>query len=259
MRQLSDTCGIYQLAEHHLEAVQALAGAPAIAATTRLPHPYPPDGARTFFATVVRERAAGSAYVFAIEDRKRVVGVIGLHGVTATIAELDFWIGVPHQRRGYASFAVRTVLPFAFQNLRLRSLRADVLATNEPSLRVLAKNGFVATGERAHDHASWPANVPLRRHELTAAAWREHCDGPALAALHPALRAILAAELAAGNAVKETGRGWPDADSVFVRLLHPFRALPSPLPDGVVHNVLNDPHWWAADLTTAKPRHTLAY
>ena len=28
---------------------------------------------------------------------------------------------------------------------------------------------------------------------------------------------------------------------------------------GVVHNVLNDPHWWKADLTTSKPRHTLAY
>lgn len=259
MRPLAETCGIYPLAEHHLATLQELASAPVLAATTRLPHPYPPDGARTFFQAMQQERAAGTAFVFAIEDEKRLVGLVGLHQRTASSAELGFWVGVPHQRRGYATFAVQNVLPYAFGNLRLQSVWADVLTSNEPSRRVLAKFGFVATGERAHTHAAWPAGVPLRRLEVTATAWHEHRDAPALAALHPALRALLAAELAAGNEVKETGRGWPDADSVFVRLRHGFRAMPATLPDGVVHLVLNDPHWWTAELSTQQPRHLLVF
>ena len=45
-------------------------------------------------------------------------------------------------------------------------------------------------GERAHGEARWPAGVPLRLHSLTAAQWREHRDAPAVAKLHPALRAV---------------------------------------------------------------------
>ena len=76
-----------------------------------------------------------------------------------------------------------------------------------------------------------------------------------MALLHPALRAILDAELAAGNEVAETGGGWPDPDSVFVRLRDPFRTKPSPLPPNVVYTEPNDPHWWKADYgTVSSPR-----
>jgi hypothetical protein len=64
--------------------------------------------------------------------------------------------------------------------------------------------------------------------------------------------------LAAGNEVIESGGGWPDADSVFVRLRDPFRTTPSPLPDGVVYTEPNDPHWWKADYSSRSPRHILA-
>jgi len=61
-----------------------------------------------------------------------------------------------------------------------------------------------------------------------------------------------------GNEVAETGGGWPDADSVFVRLRDPFRTKPLPLPAGIVYTEPNDPHWWKADYTSSAPRHTLA-
>jgi hypothetical protein len=59
MRSSSETCGIHQLAEHHLDAVQELASAPAIAATTRVPHPYPPADVllRRFALTAAAWRA----------------------------------------------------------------------------------------------------------------------------------------------------------------------------------------------------------
>jgi hypothetical protein len=70
---------------------------------------------------------------------------------------------------------------------------------------------------------------------------------------------MLAAEHAgaAGNSVGETGAGWPDTDSIFVRLREPFRTKPS-LPDGVSYTEPNDPHWWKADYSSKSPRHVLA-
>jgi RimJ/RimL family protein N-acetyltransferase len=160
------------LAERHVAAVQRLASYPAIAATTRVPHPYPPDGAAAFVAFAAAQRAAGAMHVFAVENGGELVGTIGLMQCTEHDAELGFWIGVPFQRRGHAAGAVRAVLPFAFDELRLALLWAEVLTTNEPSLRVLARAGFTAGGERAHGESRWPAHVPLRRFELAASRWR---------------------------------------------------------------------------------------
>lgn len=259
MRPLAETCGIYPLARHHLPRLQEFASDPAVAATTRVPHPFPPDGAERFFERVEAMKADGSGRVFAIEDRGELVGVVGLHGIANGAAELGFWVGRPHWGRGYATFGVTWVLPFAFQNLQLSSVWARVLANNTPSLRVVEKCGFVRGARLAHGEARWPADVPLVHHELAPAQWRAHRDAPALAALHPTLRAVLDAELAAGNAIRDTGRGWPDADSVIVTMQHPFRALPSPLPAGLAYGEPNDPHWWRAEVRLAAPRQILVW
>jgi ribosomal-protein-alanine N-acetyltransferase len=161
-----------ELAERHVEALQRLAADAAIAATTRVPHPYPPDGAATFVAFATAQRAAGAMHVFAVEHGGELVGTIGLLHCTEHDAELGFWIGVPFQRRGFAAAAVRAVLPIAFDRLRLALLWAEVLATNAPSLRVLARAGFAVTGERAHGESRWPDDVALRRLELAASRWR---------------------------------------------------------------------------------------
>ena len=120
-------------------------------------------------------------------------------------------------------------------------------------LHVLARLGFherpPAPGDAATRQAEW---------EITRAQWRDARSQSALAVLHPALRTILEAELAAGNEVAETSLGWPDPDSVFVRLCEAFRSRPVPLPEGVEYQELNDPHWWKAEYRASKPRHVLA-
>ena len=42
------TAGIHMLAPEHAQGLQILAANPAVAAMTRIPHPYPPDAARQF-------------------------------------------------------------------------------------------------------------------------------------------------------------------------------------------------------------------
>ena len=259
MSSLAATTGIYQLAERHLSAVQQLASSPAVAASTRVPHPYPADGARRFFERMQAERAAGTGHAFAIEHRGEVVGVCGLHQIAGGSAEAGYWLGEAFWGRGLATFALQTLLSFAFDNLRLHEVWAEVREDHAASRRVLEKCGFVPGASRAHGEARWPAHVPLVRYALARRRWLEHRAAPALQALHEALRALVAAELRAGNEIRETSRDWPEPGSVFVRLREPFRALPDPLPAGVAYGEPGDPHWWHAELTTQGPRHFVVW
>jgi hypothetical protein len=89
---------------------------------------------------------------------------------------------------------------------------------------------------------------------------REHA-GDALSRVpldyHPALRALLEAELAAGNAISEVGRDFPLRGSVCVQLRGRFRAKPATWPAGVQHIPVNDPHWWMDELRAGDPPHLL--
>ena len=144
------------------------------------------------------------------------------------------------------------ILDFAFRNLQTPRVHAFAPLGDAAAERTLATFGF---GPAPAEAASRPDAVHVA---LARADWIAHRDRPALARLHPALRAILDAELAAGNEVAETGGGWPDDDSIFVRLRDPFRTTSSPLPAGVTYTEPNDPHWWRADYSSQSPRHILA-
>jgi hypothetical protein len=75
----------------------------------------------------------------------------------------------------------------------------------------------------------------------------EEIDQAALAALCPELRAILDAELAAGNTIAEASRGAGKPNAVYVALRRPFLTQQPSSPPGVVYREINDPHWWKAE------------
>jgi hypothetical protein len=75
----------------------------------------------------------------------------------------------------------------------------------------------------------------------------------------PELKLLLDAELRAGNTVVETSTGWPKPQSILVMLAEPFKAPPTlKLPNGIVYNDVNDPHWWKADYFHEASGHALA-
>lgn len=257
---MSQTAGVYLLHPGHAPAIQALVADPAIAAYTRIPHPYPENGAAEFIASQIAEREAGRSFGFAIEDRGELVGVCGLEDVgRADARELGFWVGRPHWGRGYASLAVRMLLQFAFRNLGLAEVSAHAFESNVASRRVLEKNGFrLVRLERGEGLAPKRPAEPLCVYAITAPRWQAELDAPVLGRLHPGLRALLQAELAAGNEIAESGAGWPEPDSLFVRLKHPFRVAPAGLPAGIRYARIDDPHWWEAEYSSESPRHILA-
>lgn len=240
------TAGVYMLARDHTDALQQLASDPVLARLLRIDHPAVAGAAATAIARLDAERLAGTSFWNAIVDRKELVGVSSLLDPYGDDAMIQIWIAPHARRRGYGGLAGRLGLDFAFRNLQRRHVAVDADAADPAQRYLLAKFGFAAD-------PTTPGRFRLTRESRVA-----HRDGPALARLHPALRAILDAEIAAGNEVAETGGGWPDADSVFVQLRYPFRTKPDPLPPGVVYTEPNDPHWWRADYSSVSPRHILA-
>jgi RimJ/RimL family protein N-acetyltransferase len=167
------TAGINLLSLEHAEAIQRLAADPAIAATTRMPHPYPENGARNFITRQLQEREQGLSYVFVIQDHDQIVGACGLDGIENREArELGFWVGKPFWGRGYATFGVKMVLEFAFRELRLERIPAYALESNAASRRVLEKSGFRFLELRPHqDPLLKRPDELLASYEITRSAW----------------------------------------------------------------------------------------
>jgi RimJ/RimL family protein N-acetyltransferase len=238
------TTAAYLLGPEHAAQLQRLLGDAPGESDPRVVELAREGAVAAFIERAVKERLEGLTYSLAILDRGAPVGVALVREVAGPAgAIVDCWVAPPLRRRGLGGFGIAKALELAFQNLQLPRVRAR--ASEEPAVRrVLERAGFAPGGD---DEL-----------ELTRERWLERRDAPALARLHPALKSLLQAELDAGNEVLETGGGWPDADSVFVRVKYPFRARPAALPGGVDYQEPNDPHWWRADYSTRGPRHILA-
>ena len=128
----------------HAPAFQVLAADPRIAATTLVPHPYPPDGAVEHAHRVAEARQRREAFSFAVLRDSDVVGSCSLLHLdwAAREGEIGYWIGVPYWGRGYATAAVRLVSGYGFEALGLRRIVAEVLAVNRASARVLEAAGY---------------------------------------------------------------------------------------------------------------------
>lgn len=116
----------------------------------RLPSPYTMDEAWKWITATSRLARQGRAYNFGIEDgqSREIVGMIGLRNINRhdRNAEIGYWVGKSFQRRGYAGEALRLVLKFAFNELRLVRAYAVVHQQNIGSIRLLEKIGFVREG-----------------------------------------------------------------------------------------------------------------
>ncbi len=160
----------------HAERIQALASHPEIVATTRLPDPYPADGALEFLRYVMPRHAEGSEYAFAvIDERVGLVGTCGLHHVVRERgeAELGFWVGRPYWGRGFASAAARLGVALAFGALGFDRLVAHALSDNVASRRVLERAGFTLDRYDTHRLPKWPVERELALYQLTRAGWRK--------------------------------------------------------------------------------------
>lgn len=140
----------------HAEQVQILAADPAIAASTTLPSPYPPNGARVFIEETLELRAKKERFIFAIMVESKLVGVCGLSECTASSANVGYWIGKPYWGRGYATRAGEKLVAYAFSQRGFSQLHSNCLLDNRASYRVLEKIGFHLTSVEPSTIEKWP-------------------------------------------------------------------------------------------------------
>ena len=125
-----------------IPAIQRLAAAEEIAKNTFVPHPYPPDGAENFVEQAREGWRQDEAYVFAIIEKAsdEFAGCMGLHPVPEHHrAEVGYWIGLPFWGRGLATAALRLIIQFGFETLRLNRIAAGHFPQNPASGRVMQK------------------------------------------------------------------------------------------------------------------------
>jgi [ribosomal protein S5]-alanine N-acetyltransferase len=113
------------------------------------------DLSRSAFRRRIRRYAedlrSDQSYAFLIfrSSDGRLVGGLTLANVRRGVAQagsLGYWMGLPYVRHGHMTAAVRAVIPFAFNTLRLHRLEAACIPTNTASIRLLENTGFVREG-----------------------------------------------------------------------------------------------------------------
>lgn len=95
-----------------------------------------------------REDLGYAFFVFRAGD-DCLLGGVTLSNVRRGVAQavsLGYWLGAPFVRRGHMTAAVRAVLPYAFDELRLHRVEAACLPINAASISVLTKSGFTREG-----------------------------------------------------------------------------------------------------------------
>lgn len=96
----------------------------------------------------IQEATGYPFLVFRTADMALVGGLTLSHvvrGVTQSCS-LGYWMGERFAGRGFMTAAVKAVIPFVFDTLRLHRLEAACLPHNAASIRLLEKAGFTREG-----------------------------------------------------------------------------------------------------------------
>jgi ribosomal-protein-alanine N-acetyltransferase len=109
-----------------------------------------PTDAASFLAEVrsdLRDRSC-IQWGIARRDNDQVIGTVAFFHVDdfAGKAELGFALGRPYWGNGYMREALEAVLNYAFCEMKLRRMEADVDQRNLPSVRLLERLGFQMEG-----------------------------------------------------------------------------------------------------------------
>ncbi len=130
------------IADQDIPSIQHLASAEEIARNTFVPHPYPPGAAAEFVQKAQEHWQNEDGFVFAIIEKEsgQFAGCMGIHPTPAhNRAEVGYWIGLPFWGRGLATAALRLLIQFGFEELKLNRIAAGHFPQNPASGRVMQK------------------------------------------------------------------------------------------------------------------------
>jgi [ribosomal protein S5]-alanine N-acetyltransferase len=113
------------------------------------------DLTRTAFRRRIRRYAEDQrndlAYAFLVfrSSDNALVGGLTLANIRRGVAQagsIGYWVGAPFARQGHMTAALRALIPFSFNSLRLHRLEAACIPSNAASIGLLEKTGFKREG-----------------------------------------------------------------------------------------------------------------
>ncbi len=113
-----------------------------------LPFPYTEGDALEYINSMLNADK-NAVFAFAIELNGEVAGSIGVFrqgNVHRQTAEIGYYVGEQFWNKGVATFAVKKVCEYVFDNTDVIRIYAEPFARNIASCRVLEKSGFVLEG-----------------------------------------------------------------------------------------------------------------
>ncbi len=141
-----------------------------VAASVDLHRPwtFPPADAAGFRRLLERNNADTFYALFA--RRSEDDAIVGLFEFSEVVrgsfqnAYLGYWVGAPYAGQGYMREGMQLALRFAFNELRLHRVEANIQPANERSLGLAKRSGFrregfspryLKIGGRWRDHERW--------------------------------------------------------------------------------------------------------
>ena len=111
---------------------------------TRFPYPYSGGDGRGWLAAAVRDPQGR----WALELDGHAIGGVSVLPAGAGVAELGYWLGRSHWRRGIMTRVIARFAPEATRAFGLHRLLATAYADNLASMRILESAGFTREGVR---------------------------------------------------------------------------------------------------------------
>ncbi len=141
--------------------------------TSRVPWPYPPDGALTHYRDVaLPSMERGDSWHWSLRPRSAPDRLIGCISLMRGEKNRGFWLGLPWHGQGLMAEACEVVTDYWFDVLKFPRLRAPKAVANAASRRISQKQGMriVAVIEQEFVSGRLPAEV----WEITADEWHAH-------------------------------------------------------------------------------------
>ncbi len=116
-----------------------------------VPHPYKRSDGEWYIKNMVRKGLKEKkAFQFSIclNDTHEIIGGMSVSGIHKRDknAELGYWIGRKFWRNGYATEALKLILDFSFNKLKLHKVYARANEPNIGSIKLMKKFGFKKEG-----------------------------------------------------------------------------------------------------------------
>jgi [ribosomal protein S5]-alanine N-acetyltransferase len=132
------------------------------------PWTYPPADAASFRRLIERNRADN--FFALLARRSEDDAIVGLFEFSEVVrgsfqnSYLGYWVGAPYAGQGYMRDGMQQALRFAFSELRLHRVEANIQPANKRSISLARKAGFrregfspryLKIGGRWRDHERW--------------------------------------------------------------------------------------------------------